>query len=395
MKDRPIRVARVITRLNVGGPAQQAILLAAGLDSGCFATTLITGRPGPDEGDLSGFALSRGVTPISIPDLGRAVRPAGDLAALVRLIRLFREIRPDIVHTHTAKAGTLGRLAARVARVPVTIHTFHGHVLDGYFSAPVTRVFLEIERRLARKTTRLVTLAPGLRDALLAMRIGLPDQIAVIPLGLELERFAEACRGGEALRRALDIPAGATVLGSIGRLVPIKDHATLFRALARPGDVLPMHLLVAGDGECRGDLTRLAEALGIRSQVHFLGWRSDLEAILDATDMIVSSSRNEGTPVALIEAMAAGVPVVATAVGGVPDLVQHDVTGWLVPPGDPEALAGAIRRLVVAPTIRARLAAAARPLALDRHGARGLIRRVEELYTGVLADRKGRVCAFS
>ena len=157
--DRPIRVARVITRLNVGGPAQQAILLAAGLDRTRFRTTLITGVVGRDEGDLAPAARTRGVEPVVIPELGRPVHPLHDLLALGKLVRLFRHLQPDVVHTHTAKAGTLGRLAARLTAVPATIHTFHGHVLEGYFSPAVSQLFLRIERGLARRTDRIIALS--------------------------------------------------------------------------------------------------------------------------------------------------------------------------------------------------------------------------------------------
>ncbi len=388
-----IRVARIIARLNIGGPSQQAILLTAGLDRARFDSHLVTGRPSPDEGDMGESAETRGVTPIVIPELGRAIHPGRDLIALFRLVRLFRRIRPDVVHTHTAKAGTLGRIAARIVGGAATIHTFHGHVLDGYFSAPVTRVFVGIERWLGRRTDRLVTLSPRLRDALLALNIGGSEQIAIVPLGLELDRFAGPRQGGTELREGLGIPATSAVLGSIGRLVPIKDHATLFQAMAQLSPAA--HLLVVGDGGCRADLERLAVRLGLGDRVHFLGWRSDLETILSATDVVISASRNEGTPVALIEAMAAGVPVVATAVGGVPDLVEHGRTGWLVPAGDPDALAVGIRHLIDQPELRARLAAAARPYAVDQHAAQHLIRRIETLYTQVLADRKGQACACS
>ena len=388
---RPIRIARVIARLNIGGPAQHTILLTAGLDRTRFATTLITGVVGPAEGDFLEAAQSRGVSPIVIPELGRSIRPARDLAVLLKLVRLFRQLRPDIVHTHTAKAGTLGRLAARFAGVPVTVHTFHGHVLDGYFPPAVTRCFIGVERALGRRTDRLVTVSPRLRAELLAMGIGRPEQVEVIPLGLDLERFRRARLGAAAFRASLGLGPGAPLLGIVGRLVPITDHATLFQAMALldPRDP-PAHLVVVGDGEERGRLDELASRLGLNQRVHFLGWRSDLETILPELDMVICASKNEGTPVAIIEAMAAGVPVLSTDVGGVADLVTHGETGWLVRAGDPPALAQAIQHLLGDAALRARLAAAGRPVALERHGVEGLIRRVEALYTDLFSRKKGQ-----
>ena len=386
LRTRPIRVARVIARLNVGGPAQHVILLTAGLDPARFQSTLITGVPDPDEGDLSPLARSRGLAPVVIPPLGRVMRPAHDLAALGRLVALFRRLRPDLVHTHTAKAGTLGRLAARLAGVPIIVHTFHGHVLEGYFSPALTRIFLGIERALARRTDRIVTVSPRVRESLLALGIGRPEQVEVVPLGLPLERFAAAAPGTARLRERLAIPPAAPLLGSVGRLVPIKDHPTLFAALCHRG-VGAAHLLVVGDGERRTALEAMARSLGLAERVHFLGWRDDLETILPELDMVICSSRNEGTPVALIEAMASGVPVLSTDVGGVADLVTHGKTGWLVPAGNPAALAGGIQDLLEDAERRRLLVTAARPVALGIYGASGLIQRVEALYTALAAEK--------
>ena len=288
------------------------------------------------------------------------------------------------MHTHTAKAGTLGRLAARLARVPVKIHTFHGHVLEGYFSRPVTRAFLEIERRLARTTDRLVAVSPRLKAQLLAMGIGRPEQVEVVPLGLDLERFRGARPASPTLRPSLGLAEGASVLGIVGRLVPIKDHVTLFQALARlPTEGRGVHLTVVGDGEERARLEGLASSLGLGLRIHFLGWRVDLETILKELDVVICASRNEGTPVALIEAMAAGIPVLSTDVGGVADLVTHGLTGWLVSPGDPDAMASGIRHLLDDGPLRGRLAAAGQAVALDRHDVARLISRVEALYAAV------------
>jgi glycosyltransferase involved in cell wall biosynthesis len=384
--ERPLRIARVIARLNVGGPAQHAILLTAGLDPSRFQSTLITGIPDPDEGDLTPQARSRGIAPVVIPPLGRAIRPARDLAALGRLVGLFRRLRPDLVHTHTAKAGTLGRVAAGLAGVPILVHTFHGHVMEGYFSPALSRVFLGVERALARRTDRIVTVSPRVRQSLLALGIGRPEQVEVVPLGLPLQRFAAAGPGRARLRERHGLPPEVPLLGIVGRLVPIKDHPTLFAALTRE-EAGTAHLLVVGDGGRRAALEAMARDLGLAGRVHFLGWRDDLEAILPELDVVICCSRNEGTPVALIEAMAAGVPVLSTDVGGVGDLLVHGKSGWLVPPGDPAALARGIRDLLADPERRRRMVGAARPAALDSHSASGLIRRIEALYTSLAAEK--------
>ncbi len=388
---RPIRIARVIARLNVGGPARHVILLTAGLDRSRFETTLIVGTPAPREGNLLQDACARGITPRIIPELGRAIRPHRDVVALAKLVHTFRGLRPDIVHTHTAKAGALGRLAAFLAGVPVRVHTFHGHVLDGYFSPSLTRLFLAIERALARRTDRIIVVSPRLKAAILAKGIGCSATVEVVPLGLELERFGRTRPPGVHLRAALGIPADVPLLGSVGRLVPVKDHGTLIDALRLLRLVgLPAHLLVAGDGELRPALEQGAASLGLSACIHFLGWRDDLEAIFDAVNVVVCSSQNEGTPVALIEAMAAGVPVLSTDVGGVADLIAPGKTGWLVSPGDPPAMAAAVRAILESPARSGQVAAAGRAAALARHGVEGLFKRMEALYTEVLAMKQSQ-----
>lgn len=387
----PMRIARIIGRLNVGGPARHAIALTAELDSARFATTLITGVGERDEGDLSAEARARGVDPVVVAELGPRIRPGRDLVALGKLVRLLRSLRPDLVHTHTAKAGALGRVAARLAGVPIIVHTFHGHVLEGYFSPTRTRLFIQIERALARITDRIVTVSPRVRLDLLARGIGQPEQMEVVPVGLDLARFHQRSVSPPCLRQQLAIPSDAPLLGIVGRLVPIKDHPTLFQALALLQIHGPApHLIVAGDGECREVLKGLAQDLGLASRIHFVGWRNDLEAILRELDVVICCSKNEGTPVALIEAMAAGVPVLSTDVGGVGDLILHGETGWLVPSGNPSALASSIRELLADRDRRVQTLAAARRLAVERHDVNRLIQRMEALYTRLMAAKKSQ-----
>lgn len=383
-----IRVLRILARLNVGGPAIHATLLAERLDASRYESTLVTGAEGPEEGnylDLHGRSV-RGL--VTLPSLGREIRGPQDLGSLAALIRLMRRVRPHIVHTHAAKAGTLGRLAARLTGVPVIVHTYHGHVLRGYFPPARERVYRGIERYLARQTDELVAVTPRVRGELLDMGIGAPDRFSVVPLGFDLDRFTRAAMHRGHLRRELGAPTDAPLVGIVARLVPIKAHDVFLTAAAAVRRARPAtRFVIVGDGERRAQIVADIERLGLRDAVHLLGWRADLERIYADLDVAVLTSRNEGSPVALIEAMAAGVPVVATAVGGVPDVVEDGVTGRLAPDGDAAAVAArileAIDRGVAAPLVDL-----ARRRVLERYGADRLVTDIDELY-GRLLRRKG------
>lgn len=385
-----VRVARVIARLNIGGPAQHVIHLTAGLARDRFESVLLSGREGPFEGDMRDLAARAGVQPIAVPGLGRRLSPIDDLRSLVFLTRFFRRFRPHIVHTHTAKAGTVGRLAARLSGVPILVHTYHGHVFHGYFSTPMVRLFLAIERGLARSTSRLLVVSEAVQRELERYGVGRPGQITVLPLGLDLDRFLRSeGRRGE-LRRELGLDDGRPLIGIVARLVPIKRHEDFIAAsalvLARHPEAL---CLVIGDGERRTELEALTRRHGLAERVRFLGWRSDLDRIYVDLDVVVLTSANEGSPVSLIEAMAAARPVVATAVGGVPDLVEHGVTGWVTPAGDPSSLADAIATLLADPERRRAMGKAGRKRVADGYGVDRLVSDVERLYTDLIARGSG------
>ncbi|MGC9329903.1 MAG: glycosyltransferase, partial [Candidatus Hinthialibacter sp.] len=253
------KVVRVIARLNIGGPAIHVILLSANLNRERYETLLVSGREAPEEGNMLPLAQAKNVTPIFIENLGRELKPFGDIKTLLRLYRLFRRERPDIVHTHTAKAGAVGRLAAVLAGVPVVIHTFHGHVLHGYFGLWKTAFFRILERLLARCCNRIIAVSEKCKEDLLRYKIGDPDKIMTIPLGLELHHFAEPIPGArEELRRQYNIPPDAFTVGMIARLVPIKRHEDLLRAIPIALQSHPdAYFLIVGDGELRGRLEAL------------------------------------------------------------------------------------------------------------------------------------------
>ncbi len=383
-----MRVARVIARLNVGGPARHVLLLTAHLDPARYASLLVSGVEAPGEGDMLDMARALGVAPLRLPRLGREISPPRDAGTLLRLVRLFRTLRPHVVHTHTAKAGVVGRLAARLARVPVVVHTYHGHVFDGYFSPAKTRLFLAIERALARVTDRLLTVSDHVRDDLLRLGVGTPDRLTVLPLGLELAPFLDADRRRGELRAELGLAADAPLVAIVARLVPIKRHEHFFAAFRRLLDGMPAaHALIVGDGERRTALEAEARRLGVDARVRFLGWRTDLDRVYADADVVALTSANEGSPVALIEAMAAARPVVATRVGGVPDLVEHGVSGLLVEPGDVAGFAEALAGLLADAGARRRAGEAGRKRVYPAYGAERLVEDMDRLYQDLLRGK--------
>lgn len=382
-----VKVARVITRLNIGGPAIHAILLTQALEDAHFTTMLVSGYTAPTEGDMLHLAKARGVSPLMVTGLGREIDPGRDLAVLLRLYRIFREERPVIVHTHMAKAGTVGRLAARLAGVPIVLHTYHGHVFHSYFGPLKTQTFIRIERALSRVTDLILTVGERQRQEILGYGIGNPDKLRSVPLGLELEPFVESPRHRGEFRAELGVPDGTRLVGIVGRLVPVKGHTVFLKAARLVLSRLPnVRFLIIGDGELREGLESQARDLGIDGGVTFLGWRHDLPRVYADLDLVVLSSYNEGSPVALIEAMAAGRAVVSTDVGGVSDVVSDGVNGLLVPPRDPESLAGAIVRLLSSEPSLPAMGAAGREAVYPKYSINRLVSDVREIYSDLVAE---------
>jgi glycosyltransferase involved in cell wall biosynthesis len=363
------------------------VLLNQALDDGlAFRSTLVAGTTAPHEGDMLDFAREHGVEPLIIPSLGREISPLDDLLSLARMVRLVRAFRPDVVHTHMAKAGTVGRLAAHVCGVPLIVHTYHGHVFHSYFGRRKTSVIMTIERALAKLTDRIITVGNDQRDEIAGYGIAPRSKLVAIPLGLELEQFLDTERG--LFRRSLGVEKDVPLVGIVARLAPIKAHEVFFEAAARVRQRVPqVQFIVVGDGERRAELEALVTGLGLRPSVRFVGWRSDMPHVYADLDVVALTSRNEGSPVALIEALAAARPVVSTAVGGVPEVVVHDQTGLTVPPNDTLALADAIVELLQDHDLAKRLGQAGRRHVYPRYDSSRLIDDVRDLYTRELAAR--------
>ena len=389
----PTPVVRIITRLNIGGPSIQATRLSSALDVHGFSTTLIHGRLGDGEGDMS-YLIGPGAHTY-LDSLRRPLSPMADLRALLRIYRELKVARPMIVHTHMAKAGMLGRVAAAwynltrggAPRAKV-IHTYHGHVLEGYFSPLVTGLFITLERMLARVSDVIIAISPAIeRELRDGFRIGRAAQYRVVPLGFDLGEFAAIDDDARAdARKRLEVATNAEVVSTVGRLTAIKQHRLFLDAVAAASRTRPRLLaLVAGDGELRDELEAYARTLGINDRVRFLGWRRDLSVIYGATDVFMLTSRNEGTPVALIEAMASGVPGVSTDVGGVKDVIETPDVGARVPDGDVAGLAAHIVRYLADPDLRRRTGQRGRAAVLDRYSLDRLVGDINALYRDLLA----------
>lgn len=379
-----VYVATVVTRMNIGGVARHVRLVHERLDQSRFDKALLIGETSPEEGELP---LNESDRLHRIEGLKRAIDPKQDLAVLRRLRRVFKQNSPTIVETHMAKAGALGRVAAWSARVPIVVHTYHGHVLSGYFSERASRGFTAMERWLAKRTDALIAISTQVRDDLLALGIGDPSQWHVIPVALDLSELVESDTLPTAARRALGLPVGVPTVGIVGRLVPIKDHETFLAAAARVAGTNPhVHFVVAGNGELRSVLERRAEEL-LPGKLTFLGWVSQLPSLYAALDVVVLTSRNEGTPFAVIEAAAAGRPVVATRVGGVPDAVEEQETGFLVEPGDARGVAARVAQLLDAPERARVMGAAGRNLVTRRFAADRAVEQLAALFVDLVERR--------
>lgn len=406
-----IRVAHIITRLVRGGAQENTLHTVRLHDRARYDVDLLAGPPVGAEGSLEDAAAAAGVNIVRVPDLVREPRPVRDVRALAQLTRLLCAGRYDIVHTHTSKAGFLGRWAARrvgrrgkrgragadmetpagfgkpgVLGAPIVVHTPHGNIFDGYFNPVTTRIYVAMERRAARWTDRIIELTAGGVEQSLARGIGRREQYAVIHSGIDLAPYEAAHAHREQTRAELKVRTSELLIGGVGRLEPVKGFAYFIRAAQRvAAQASEARFLLAGTGSEAAALRREAAALGDRFQ--FLGYREDVPALMAALDVLVVPSLNEGMGRVILEAGAAGTPAVATRVGGIPDVVREGATGLLVPSGDAEALAEALLLLARAPDDARRLGEAARSLVVPEYGLESMVRRIEGLYESLLEEK--------
>lgn len=388
------RIARIIGRLNIGGPAIQAIMLTKLLEPRGYRTLLIRGSEAPHEGSLDDLADRYGVEPKLISGLRRELRPA-DLGALPELVLALRGFRPHIVHTHLAKAGTLGRTAALLAfprRPPLLVHTFHGHSLEGYFSPRKAAIFRRIERVLAGRCARLVAVSSEVSDDLVRLRVAPRARIDVIPVGFDLSPFQvdddQRAARARAVREQLGVPADAPLVTLVARLVPIKRVDRFLRIASDVARRSDAHFAIVGDGELRRALEATPTRPELAERLVWAGFRRDMPDVCFASDVVVLTSDNEGTPVSLIEAQAAAVPVVSTRVGGAATVVRDGASGHLVGPDDERGFAEAVTGILADPAAARLMGAAGREHVLSAFSLDRLVDDIDALYRRLLTEAR-------
>jgi glycosyltransferase involved in cell wall biosynthesis len=392
-----IRVIHIITRLDMGGSAQETLLTVLTLDPQFYKVILVKGSTSESAMTSAEIqevnqqlvaACNRGVKVINLPSLVRRISPWNDLKTFILFWSLIRRYKPHIVHTHTSKAGVLGRLVAWLTRVPVIIHKPHGHVFYGHFGPRLSRFFLFIEGLLGGITDHVVALTPMEARDYRTLRVLTADQISIIHSGVELNRYHITAKKRQQKKKELGILPDSLVIGYVGWLIPIKGVSYLVRAMKNVAEKYPKSLLVlVGKGDNKGaEEMRIKEQvknLGLADRVYFLGWRSDVDEIMGCFDIFVLPSLNEGMGRVLVEAMAAGLPIVASRVGGIPDLVKDGKNGLLVPPADPAVLADAISSLLENKETRKRMGKAGRKMC-RQYSTEAMVEQIDDLYMELL-----------
>lgn len=391
------RVLRILNRLIIGGPALNATYLSRYMAPE-WETMLVIGGKDDHEQDATHLTERLGLTPVVVPEMKRAIDVRADRAAYNKVKALIREFRPDVVHTHAAKSGAIGRLAAAACKVPVIVHTFHGHVFHSYFGKYKTQAFINIERYLARKSSGIIAISDLQRAELADVyRICPKDKIDIIPLGFDLDRFAQDQDGKRAaFRKRYDIADDEIAIGIVGRIVPVKNHALFVAAAAKLVGMskAKLRFVIVGDGDMRPAMGNEFRLAGVdyayypedprHAQAICISWQTEMDEVLAGLDLVALTSHNEGTPVSLIEAQAAGRPVVSTAVGGVADVVADGKAGFVTPAGDAEAFAAAMLRLTDDAGMRASFAGYGREAVATRFSYQRLVHDMDAYYRRLL-----------
>jgi len=389
-----IKIVHIITRLDKGGSAETILQIASLLNHEKYEVFLFHGlsresNMGVMEQEAVALDISlaekKGVRVFSIPSLVRRLSLKNDIFAFISIYRLIKRIKPHIVHTHTSKAGVLGRLAACFARVPIIVHTPHGHIFHSYYGCIMTKTIVFVERTLSLMTDKITALTDRERDEHLEQGIASVEKYIIMHSGVMLQQIMNMNIDVETEKKKLNIPQSSNVIGVVGRLVPIKGHKYLVSAAKRIIKEFDNTVFVfVGDGYLEPRLKRQAESLGVSKNIIFAGWRNDVIDVLDTFDILVLPSMNEGMGKVLIEGMALGKPIVASSVGGIIDLVKSGDNGILVPPKDSDELAEAILKLIRNKNLAQKLGESGKAKVYPKYDTSTMIGQIEGLYESLL-----------
>jgi glycosyltransferase involved in cell wall biosynthesis len=392
------KVLRIINRLNLGGPTYNAAYLSKYLAPD-FETLLVAGMKDESEESSEFIAENLGLQPIYISHMHRSLNPIKDRKAYLQIVKIIREFKPDIVHTHAAKAGALGRLAAINEGVPIVLHTFHGHVFHSYFNPVKTKVFLTIEKYLAKKSSKTIAISQKQFEELcLGFKIDQEKKFEIIPLGFDLDRFSEnIVYKRNTFRNKYHLAPNEIAIGIIGRLVPVKNHSFFLNAFkqAKEKTNKTIKAVIIGDGELRKQIEQEAEALGLNYSTQngenidiiFTSWIKAIDTALPGLEIVALTSLNEGTPVSLIEAQAAGIPIISTRVGGIEDVVLENKTALLAETNQIEEFTHKLIQLIEDESLRNDFSNAGPANVSEKFSYQRLVNDMKILYTQLLNDK--------
>lgn len=388
--------------MDMGGSAQNTILTCIGLSDrydlmlvyGLSLESRMTAAESRSVEEKMAMARNKGVKCVPFPPLVRKINPLQDFRAFVSLWILIRREKPDIVHTHSSKAGFIGRWAAWLAGVPFIVHTPHGHVFFGHFDPMMSRIFLLVEKITALITDCMVALTEGEKNDYVELSIIKPARIDIIHSGVDIDRYLETQVNIEKKKRSIGLNPKSLVVGTVGWLLPIKGPMHLLNAMIKIWQsISDVQLVYVGKGDMERALKQQAMKMGVSDKVKFLGWRDDVHEIIPVFDLFALPSLNEGMGRVLVEAMAAGKAVVASNVGGIPDLVHHGQNGFLVEPGDVNGLSAAIEKLLADENLRREMGKRGQAMAYNFSEGK-MIKKIDALYASLL-HRKNKTRQFS
>jgi glycosyltransferase involved in cell wall biosynthesis len=396
------KILRIHNRLIVGGPSHNVTLLTAYL-SPEFETKLLVGKKDPAEKDATYIADQLGLVPVEIKEMRRSILPFYDIIAYFRIKKIIQEYKPDIVHTHASKSGAVGRLAARSCRVPLIVHTFHGHVFHSYFSPFMSKAIVRFERFFAKRTDAIIAISDSQKHELTEVyKIAPPEKVFTVPLGFNLDKYGiDQDKKKVIFQNKYGFENDEIIVGIIGRLVPVKNHEMFLEmaAIVKSKTNRNVRFAIIGDGESRAGIEKKAEELGLsysyyitnpkqKTDVMVTSWETEIDQALAGLDIVVLTSHNEGTPVSLIEAQSACIPVVSTNVGGVEDIVIHGETGFITEVNEVNLFAEYVVQLLEDKSLRERMGKSGYENVVKRYSKQRLINDMRNLYLSFLEKKK-------